>query len=120
MATIDLGVTKEQRERFGPYTILSAVVATGDSDVLALGNIMSAFTWDIVYAGGTLTATSITLKGSLDNSNWGDLDTSTNISGEMVHIVNKPVRYLKVNWGTRTVNTGTPAATVKVSGRIES
>jgi hypothetical protein len=106
---------------FGPITLLSGVTSTGDStNTLAFPYPMSAFTVDISIAGGTVSDISTTLQGSLDNINWVVLDTFIDTSGEMAHVVNKPVMFLKGNLGTRTVATGTPAITCKVSGKKDA
>jgi hypothetical protein len=116
MATVDMA-SALHGDGFGPITLLSAVTSTGDStNTLAFPFPMSAFTVQVVIAGGTVSAVSSTLQGSVDNSNWGTLVTLTNTSGEMAHVVNKPVMFLKANLGTRTVATGTPTITFIVSG----
>jgi len=53
-------------------------------------------TWQ-VNSDSSTTAHDVRLQGSLDNSNWFDLDTSNTTGNDMRHVVNKPVRYLRVN-----------------------
>jgi len=53
-------------------------------------------TWQI-NSNSSGTAHDVRLQGSLDNSNWFDLDQSNTTGNEMRHVVNKPVRYLRVN-----------------------
>jgi len=102
---------------FGGYTMLDGVTytTTAYSNTLAFPFPMSAFTINIVLAGGTVSAMSTTLEGSLDGSNWFTLSTYTNTSGESAHVVNKPVMFIRVGH-SKTVATSTPAVTVKVSG----
>ena len=53
-------------------------------------------TWQI-NSDSSGTAHDVRLQGSLDNSNWFDLDVSSTTGNEMRHVINKPVRYLRVN-----------------------
>ncbi len=52
-------------------------------------------TWQ-VNSNSSGTAHDVRLQGSLDNSNWFDLDQSNTTGNEMRHVVDKPVRYLRV------------------------
>jgi len=53
-------------------------------------------TWQI-NSDSSATAHDVRLQGSLDNSNWFDLDTSNTTGNELRFVVDKPVRYLRVN-----------------------
>lgn len=53
-------------------------------------------TWQ-VNSNSTGAVHQVALQGSLDNSNWFDLDQSQTTGNEMRHVVNKPVRYLRAN-----------------------
>jgi len=53
-------------------------------------------TWQ-VNSNSTGAVHTVALQGSLDNSNWFDLDQSQTTGNEMRHVVNKPVRYLRAN-----------------------
>ena len=53
-------------------------------------------TWQI-NSNSSGTAHDVRLQGSLDNSNWFDLDTSNTTGNELRFVVDKPVRYLRVN-----------------------
>ena len=53
-------------------------------------------TWQI-NSNSSGTAHDVRLQGSLDNSNWFNLDQSNTTGNEMRHVVNKPVRYLRAN-----------------------
>lgn len=71
------------------------------------------YTWHILIGGtGSLTALTVNLEGSLDGTNWAQLDQSTNAAGEMRHVVNKPIRYVRANIVTSTVNSGAPTISV--------
>jgi len=84
-----------------PYTILSAQTATGPGTVYQLQPQVYSYTWTLTTAG-TVTTASINLEGSTDNVHWYALDVASTsdtnwASGEMRHIVNKPVNYLRGN-----------------------
>ena len=53
-------------------------------------------TWQ-VNSNSSGTAHDVRLQGSLDGSNWFDLDRSNTTGNEMLHVANKPVRYLRAN-----------------------
>ena len=53
-------------------------------------------TWQI-NSNSSGTAHDVRLQGSLDGSNWFDLDTSNTTGNELRFVVDKPVRYLRVN-----------------------
>ena len=53
-------------------------------------------TWQ-VNSNSSATAHDVRLQGSLDGSNWFDLDTSNTTGSELRPPVNWPVRYLRAN-----------------------
>jgi len=53
-------------------------------------------TWQQINDAG-VTNPDIRLEGSIDNSNWFELDRSSELSGELRHVVNRPVRYIRAN-----------------------
>jgi hypothetical protein len=60
-------------------------------------------TWCTTIAGAS--SVSVTFQGSLDNSLWATLDTSTSASSECRHVVNKPVKYVRSVVGTLDAGT---------------
>lgn len=70
------------------------------------------FTWSVQIASGTVTAATINFMGSIDGLNWYMLDQmlntdtqwslSGNASGELRHIVNKPVKFVRIDVITLT------------------
>jgi len=54
------------------------------------------WTWQITTDASASDAT-VKLQGSLDNSNWFDLDEWSGTGSTMRHVVNKFVRYVRVN-----------------------
>jgi hypothetical protein len=101
----------------GVLTLLNAVTGTGAG---TSNNISSTFpskmTWQYVITGGTLSALTINLEGSIDNTNWFILDTTTQVTDQMRHIANKPILYVRANITSWTVGTSTPVLTCKFIG----
>lgn len=97
------------------YVLLNAVAATGASDVYVVpqneARLPRAIAWCTVFSG-TPSAITAKIQGSLDNSNWFDLDTSTSTSGELRFIIDKPVKFVRANITSYTVNGST--ATVQL------
>ena len=71
------------------------------------------WTWQVIFSG-TITDAEIALEGSIDGSNWFELDFTTSTSNEMRHVVNKPVRYIRAN--VKTLTGTTPQVEVKAYG----
>lgn len=90
---------------------LNAVVATGASPSIDLGQAFASHTMQTVVTGAP--TVSATLQGSLDGTNWATLATTTSATGDMQHAVDKPVRFLRVNLGTFTGGTA-PTFTARV------
>lgn len=70
--------------------------------------------WQVIVSGGTYTSININLEGSLDGTNWFTLDSSTAIAGELRHVANKKVRFVRANKTASVTNTGTPVPTVSI------
>ena len=95
-------------------TLLNAVTSTGAGTSYWLGFLPSNHTWDIAFTG-TASTVSVKLQGSIDNSSWFDLDTSTSTTAStMRHVVNKPVNYIRANLVTFT--NGTTMTVKSMSG----
>jgi len=75
---------------------LGTFTATGAGSSNDVYPAYKIITWQI-NSNSSGTAHDVRLQGSLDNSNWFDLDQSNTTGNEMRHVVNKPVRYLRVN-----------------------
>ena len=75
---------------------LGTFTATGAGSSNDVYPCYRVITWQ-VNSNSSGTAHDVRLQGSLDNSNWFDLDQSNTTGNEMRHVVNKPVRYLRVN-----------------------
>jgi len=92
-------------------TVLNAKATTGAGSTVDLAHIFDKHTWQMTLTGSP-TGVDVTLQGSIDDSNWFELDRTTSTSAEMRHVVNKPVRY--VRGYVTTLSGGTsPTVTVK-------
>jgi hypothetical protein len=87
-------------------TSLSAVAVTGAGDDFAMPAEDMVFTWQTIYTG-TPTAINVKFEGTLDNTNWFQLDVSTSTTSEMRHVVDKNVRRVRCNISSYTVNGST-------------
>jgi hypothetical protein len=113
------------------YTLANAVAATGSGLAKAgtwvstgYENISHAlgrgygrphrFTVTITYTGSP-TGVQASLQGSIDGTNWTDLDSSTNTSGEVLFISNKPVNFIR---GKLTTLTGGSSPTMTMTVEI--
>ena len=98
----------------GGGKLLSAVTATGAGAAVALNGACRSATMQVSFTGGTFTALSVKLQGSVDGGdNWFDLATaSTTVTGEVQFSVDKPFSAVRANLVTYTLATGTPAVTV--------
>jgi hypothetical protein len=95
-------------------TLLSAVTSTGNGSSVDLKLFASRMTCTVVWGGTTPTSTITTLQGSIDNSTWGTLTTVTSTaSGDMFHIVNKPVRYIRGGYTSKVGGDATTSVTMK-------
>ena len=76
----------------------AAINANGAGDVLDISTTpMSRFTIQVFRTSGTAECI-VELQGSIDNTNWLPLGELTfNATSGMLHIVNKPVKYLRHN-----------------------
>ena len=92
-------------------TLLNAVtgVTTGTSNNLSY--LLSKHTWTIVVTGAP-TSMTVNLQGSIDNSTWYTIDTSTTLTSEMRHVVNKPILYVRADL-TDLAGGTTPTVTIK-------
>lgn len=98
--------------------VINAATSAGLSSSYNLQFMPKNHTWATSMTGGP-TALSATLQGSIDDIDWYILDTSTDVAGviydsagadsgkvgEMRHVVNKPVKFLRVDVATFTNGT---------------
>lgn len=103
-------------------TLLHGVTVTGESTNVYV-NGMDVHTVQVVFTntGGSVTALTVDLEGSLDNTTWFTLKsyalsgTELTAKTAMYHVVNKGVNHIRANITTIT-ETGTTAVTVKYMG----
>jgi hypothetical protein len=97
------------------YTILTANTAgfTGSSN--DIGFTTNKFTVTIVWGGTAATTTTTKLWGSIDNSTFATLVTHvSSASGEMYHVADKSVRYVKGEFTSKTGGDATSVVTMKI------
>jgi hypothetical protein len=109
------GVLSTSLPSTGMLTLLNAVAAPTvgtTQDVSA--TFPTDMTWELVVAGAVATQTT-NLEGSIDNSHWYTLDTSTTTSAEMRHVALKPILYIRGN--CTGVGAGGGTITVRYIGK---
>jgi len=72
------------------------VTATGTTSAIDTVTGFAKHTWTVVSDASESNLT-VKLEGSIDNSNWFELDSYSGTADTMRHIVNKPVRYIRFN-----------------------
>ena len=72
------------------------VTATGTTSTIDTVTGFDKHTWTVVSNASSSNLT-VKLEGSLDNSNWFELDSYSGTANTMRHAVNKPVRYIRFN-----------------------
>ena len=94
---INLSGDSEGRVKVHPYTFEAGpVTLTSTGPSAEVDTEVGALYWTWVQTNdASSTAPDIRLQGSIDGTNWFDLDQSTAIGGEMRHVVNKAVRYVR-------------------------
>ena len=108
-----VGSASAQEPSYGPFTLLSAVTATGAGTALDLGFLTAKSTCHVTWSGTAPTNTVVALEGSINNSTYAALATVTvTATGTMWHMVNKPVRYLRGNYVSKSGGDGTTAVTM--------
>lgn len=95
------------------FATLSATGQTSSINVSTVGAVRHTFQVNVT---GSPAGCAVQLEGSLDNSTWFDLSGSqTCTSNIMIHIVNKPVSYVRGNLTTFSGGTN-PTATIRYVG----
>lgn len=99
------------------YTVLTANTAGFTGVSKDLGFTCSKLSVLISWGGTAPTSTSTILQGSLDNTTFATLVThSSTATGDMYHVVNKPVRYIKGGFASKVGGDSTTTVTMKVWG----
>ena len=97
-------------------TLLEATGTTGTKKSCKIRMPSDIMVWQTITTGAP-DSISIKIQGSLDDTNWVDLDSSTNVDGEVRCISNKPVKYVRIVLTTLT-DALSPMATVAVKFMI--
>ena len=98
--------------------VLSPVVPYTDKSfaVVGYGNLYlpSRFNWDVLYGTpSNIIAVQIDLEGSLDDSAWFALDSTTSAANGMRFVSNRPVRFVRAKVVSLNLTNGT-STTLKV------
>jgi hypothetical protein len=72
------------------------ITTTGASDPWSMPNSFKDFTI-FLKNNGVNTAPQINIEGSLDNADWFTLSTSNTVGDDALHILNAPIKYMRIN-----------------------
>jgi len=95
------------------WTLLDAVVTETIGDTYKLAHPYKSHTWEIKLGESSPGAIVVALQGSLDGTNWYDLDTYNVVADTMRHIANKPSLYVRANLTTLSGG-GSPVPSITV------
>lgn len=98
---------------------LNAATSTGAGDefgIVPFGALplLRTFAWDVIVTGGPATLR-VDIEGSLDGTNWFQLDTYTSTASTLRFVVDKPVKYVRANLVTLTGGSS-PSTTTRIAG----
>ncbi len=100
------------------FTSLNAATAVGAGDVAAiggpaaLGGVPRKLSWEVRVTGAP-TAMQVDLEGSLDNTNWYQIDTYNIVANTLRQVVDKGAKFVRANLITLTAGTS-PTVTAKI------
>ena len=97
------------------YTLLTANTAGLTGSAYDIGFTTNKYTVTVVWGGTGPTSTITELLGSIDNSTFATLVTHTSTaSGDMYHVADKPVRYVKGKFTSQVAGDTTTTVTMKI------
>lgn len=100
-------------------SLLNAVTSTGTGTATVLDKLLSMHTITVTWGGTAPTSVVVALEGSCDGINYGALTTETiTASPTLVHVVNKPVQYIRGNYVSKTGGDGTTSVTMTVDSGV--
>ena len=79
------------------------------------GKLLSKHAIQVKGVGAAPTSWSVTLEGSLDDTNWTVLATHAATDGSSVSVVDKPVLHVRVNVGALALGAATSIVVVAAS-----
>jgi len=94
---IDLKVNSDGKVYIQPYVYTAGpetLTSTGAGTTVDTEVGVIYLTWQQINNASSSNPT-VKLQGSVDNTNWFDLDESTTIGSEMRHVAMKSVRYVR-------------------------
>lgn len=92
----------------------TSTVSAGDEFALQLPpGRLGRITWlkDVAAGGGGFSALQVDLEGSIDGTNWFQLDTSSATGDSQGSIVNQLVNFVRTSIISRTISGGSPTVT---------
>lgn len=97
-----------------PLRLLNEAKVEEESEMVRVPHFFPNHTWVIKSDTGSKPGSmEVNLQGSLDGTNWFNLDTSTTITSEIRHIANKAVKFIRAK--LREISGGgSPVPTVSV------
>jgi len=84
---------------YSPYTYSAGpetYTSTGTGTEVSMPYGVIALTWQVL-SDSSATPHDVRLQGSIDGTNWFDLDKSNTTGNEMRHVINKPVTNIRIN-----------------------
>ena len=81
---------------FGTQSAAGIATLPGGATSIELPGVCTTFTLQ-TNVGGTVTAISNKLQGSLDNATWFDIATSSATTGDAQFATGKPAKFIRVN-----------------------
>jgi hypothetical protein len=100
------------------FTSLNAATATGAGDVAAvagsaaLGGVPKKIAWEVRVTGSP-SAMQVDLEGSLDNSNWYQIDTYNTVANTLRQVVDKAAKFVRARLVTLTGGSS-PTVTARI------
>src|SRR3970040_898986 len=99
------------------FTSLNAVTAVGAGDVAAvsgvnpLGGVPRKIAWEVRVTGAP-TALQVDLEGSLDNTNWYQIDTYNVVANTLREVTQRGAKFIRARLVTLTAGTS-PTVTAR-------
>jgi hypothetical protein len=98
--------------------VYTGITATGVQSVRLhgpAGKLLSKHAIQLKGVGSAATSWSVTLEGSLDDTNWTVLATHSANDGSTVVVVDKPVLHVRVNVGSLSLSPATSVTVIAAS-----
>jgi hypothetical protein len=100
------------------FTSLNAVTAAGNGDVAAIsgvnpmGGVPRKIAWEVRVTGSP-TAMQVDLEGSLDNTNWYQIDTYNTVANALREVTQRGAKFIRARLVTLTGGSS-PTVTARI------